>query len=109
MFPKPDPSIKSVRDILPVHEHPSSAAVRSIFIAAKSQMRSLHEEFADSNAKARFIRDNLTPEQLYIYEWIGYIFTIMALPHEVFARQCGVSVQTLKHWLKRKGHLPSRI
>ena len=108
-FPKADKQVKTVRDLLPVHEHPHPGAIRSIYTCARNQMRDLHTDFSDSNLKARLIRSNLTPEQLYIYEWIGYIFTIIALPHEIFARQVGVSVQTLKHWLKRKGHLPGRL
>lgn len=106
--PAPDPQVKTVRDLVPIQDHPPAAAVRSIYIVAKRQMRASWQEYRDSNAKARKIRENLTPEQLYIYEWINYIFVIMALPHESFARQCGSTVQTLKSWLKKKGHLPSR-
>lgn len=108
MLPKADPSVKTVRDLVPIHEHPHPAAIRAIFLVARRQMGEIHMELTDSNLKARIVRSSLTPEQLYIYEWIAYIFTIIALPHESFARQVGVSVQTLKHWLKQKGHLPGR-
>lgn len=70
-------------------------------------MFQLKEQFKDSNEKARFIRDNLTPEQLYIYEWMNYVFTIMALQHAIFARQIGCAPGTLKSWLGKKGHFPT--
>ncbi len=102
-----DQNIHSILDILPVHEHPPIEAVRAIYKLAKRQMAEIHMDVLDSNLKAELVRSNLTPEQLYIYEWIGYVFTILALPHDVFARQVGVTKQTVKSWLKRKGHLPS--
>lgn len=108
-FMKLDPNVKSVLDILPVHEHPPVDAVRAIYKLAKRQMKEIQTEITDSNLKAQLVRSNLTPEQLYIYEWIGYIFTILALPHGTFARQVGVTTQTVKSWLKRKGHLPSGL
>lgn len=101
--------IKTVLDILPVHEHPPIEAVKALYRVARQQMRDIHMDLPDSNLKARLVCSNLTPEQLYIYEWIGYIFTILALPHEIFGRQVGVKPQTVKGWLKRKGHLPGGL
>ncbi len=109
--PRPDPNVKTVKDLVPVHEHPPAAAINAIHRAAKQQMKEMWETVdgsLDTNARARYLRANLTPEQLYIYEWISYIFIIMSLPYETFARQVGVSVQSLKGWLFKRGHMPSR-
>lgn len=110
--PSPDPNVKTIRDLLPIHEHPPAAAINSIHKVAKQQMRDAWaalDSGLNSNARAKYLRDRLTPEQLYIYEWISYMFIILALPYETFARQIGVKESTLRGWLRKDGHIPVRI
>lgn len=103
-----NPAIESVRNIGPIGSHPRPKDIISIYLLAKSQHKERTKAVKGSNEKALLTRDNLTPEQVYIYEWITYIFTVLGVPPEVFARQVGVTRQMLGAWLGRRGWLPSR-
>ena len=99
---------QTIFQLCPVHEHPPKGSIIGIYRIAREHTRALNVEFRDSNRKARLIRANLSPEQLWIYEWISYVFTILGVGTDVFARQVGCTAQTVRGWLRKNGHLPNR-
>lgn len=97
-----------VTAVLPIQEHPTKREIWEIYRTAKQQARAMYCSFHDSNLKARIVRENLTAEMLYVYEFVEYVYTILAVPPETFARQVGIKVQTLNIWLGKNGHFPSK-
>ena len=91
----------------PLNQIPPRFELESAFFRAKSQKLAVSSAFYKAAGKREFIAANLTPEQHYLYDFVAFLYVQMGLPRRAFAKQVGVSLQTLDLWLARRGVFPS--
>jgi len=91
----------------PLNQKPARFELEGIFFRAKSQKLGVSPAFYKNSKRREFISANLTAEQRHLYDFIAFLYVLMGLPRRAFAKQAGVSLQTLDLWLARRGVFPS--